>query len=166
VTPNTAIEGRLHRKKTPERLQTIRNILSLGLNFKTAASAAGITTQCLAVWRNEDPKLDAELKALKAQFIGTITGKAVAAALKGEPWAIKLILQARSEEFKPKIAERVTSSDSVEDQAAEMYGILQSMDANILDNAVSAPKDGKSSNGTNGASGANGITVEVNDNPH
>lgn len=150
--PNLGLGRGYWHKRTPERIQTIKNILAIGLGYGTAARAAGVNKDTLLEWRKDDPVLSAELETIKAMFIGGVTLKAVQAASRGEAWAIKLILQARSEEFRPR--EKVDEGRSPEDQAHEIASLIDAMDANILDGA-----EGRKGIEKNGA--ANGIEVRI-----
>ena len=88
--------------RTPERIETIRRALMVGLDWNTAARCAGITDRVLRNWREEDPELSSALEEAKANAVVTVAAHLMKRIRDGDVGAMKFFLSMRSEEFRDR----------------------------------------------------------------
>jgi len=88
--------------RTPELIERVKQALSLGLDWGTAAKCAGVGERTLRRWRDEDPELSAELDEAKANAVQRAAFALWKRIAAGDTAAIRFFLMTRSEEFKDK----------------------------------------------------------------
>lgn len=162
-------------KKTEEMVRVITNCLQLGLNYRTAAMAAGVDERTIRAWRAEDEEFSSACKKAKAmgmQSAAAVLAKHMAATDKdGNPAGRSLTaaifwLKTRTEEFIEQKPQLPAAGRSVEEFAARVIDVTTSMDRCTFggmdsDEDVEATDGDGAEPGPNGQHHGNGSTTDA-----